>query len=108
MQGWRIPVNDDGIALRHKQKLLEILSAYERVERVILFGSRAMGSYTTESDIDLVLIGDKISMTDQAAIIDAIEQTSIPQRVDIVLYRTISSEKLLEHIREFGVEWKLI
>ncbi|WP_163352777.1 nucleotidyltransferase domain-containing protein [Desulfovibrio sp. JC010] len=101
-------MNDDGIALRHKQKLLEILSAYERVERVILFGSRAMGSYTTESDIDLVLIGDKISMTDQAAIIDAIEQTSIPQRVDIVLYRTISSEKLLEHIREFGVEWKLI
>nr|WP_239057288.1 nucleotidyltransferase domain-containing protein [Desulfovibrio sp. JC010] len=88
--------------------MLEILSAYERVERVILFGSRAMGSYTTESDIDLVLIGDKISMTDQAAIIDAIEQTSIPQRVDIVLYRTISSEKLLEHIREFGVEWKLI
>jgi len=36
-------------------KQLGILTANPRVERVVLFGSRAMGTHTPESDIDLAL-----------------------------------------------------
>ncbi|WP_319780047.1 nucleotidyltransferase domain-containing protein [Maridesulfovibrio sp.] len=95
----------DGIAPRHKKALLDIFAGCGGIEKVVLFGSRAMGSYTTQSDIDIALVGDDITLTDQARILDAIEQTNIPQRVDIVLYRTITSDKLLQHIEEFGVEW---
>ncbi len=89
---------NDGIAERHKKTLFKILADCPKVKQVILFGSRAMGSYTTQSDIDIALVGDELTLTDQAKILDAIEQTNIPQKVEIVLYRTIRSDELWSHI----------
>ncbi len=58
--------------------------------------------------IDIALVGDELTLTDQAKILDAIEQTNIPQKVDIVLYRTIRSNELLGHIAEFEVGWDVV
>jgi predicted nucleotidyltransferase len=95
----------DGLKDTHRRALLDILSANQRVERVVLFGSRAMGSYTPTSDVDLVLYGDALTLTDQARLAAAIDELPIPQRVDLVLFNTIDNDKLKEHIRKHGVEW---
>ena len=95
----------DGLKDKYRKAIIEILSANERVEKVVLFGSRAMGTFTPTSDVDIALFGDQLTMTDQAKLAEAINELSIPQRVDILLYKSIKNEKLIEHIKRHGVEW---
>ncbi|MEA3385672.1 MAG: nucleotidyltransferase domain-containing protein [Thermodesulfobacteriota bacterium] len=95
----------DGLKDKYRKAIIEILTANERVEKVVLFGSRAMGTFTPTSDVDIALFGDQLTMTDQAKLAEAIDELSIPQRVDILLYKSIKNEKLIEHIKRHGVEW---
>jgi predicted nucleotidyltransferase len=40
-------------------KLVEHISAFPSVQKIILFGSRAKGTHTTFSDIDIAVVGVK-------------------------------------------------
>ena len=95
----------DGLKDKHRKSIVEILSSCGRVERVVLFGSRAMGTFTATSDVDIALFGDELTLTDHAEFAAAIDALSIPQQVDILLHKSIKNEKLLEHIKEHGIEW---
>ena len=90
---------------KYRRAIIEILSANPRVERAALFGSRAMETFTTTSDVDIVLYGDKLTLTDLARFIEAIDKLSIPQRVDLLLHKTIKNRNLLKHIETHGMEW---
>jgi len=95
----------NGLKEKYRQTLLNILTANPRVERVVLFGSRAMGTHTLESDIDLALYEDELTLTDLAELKQEIDRTTIPQKVDLVLAKDIAKPELLEHIKTHGVEW---
>lgn len=95
----------DGLKAKHRDALLAILASNTRVRRVVLFGSRAMGTFTSTSDVDLVLLGDELTLTDQADVAQAVEELSMPQQVDLLLHASIKNENLLKHIREHGVVW---
>ena len=95
----------DGLKEKHRRAIIDILSANERVERVVLFGSRAMGTFTPDSDVDLVLYGDDLTPIDQAKLAAAIDELTIPQQVDLLLYTSIRKKELLDHIDQYGVEW---
>ncbi|MGF1763560.1 nucleotidyltransferase domain-containing protein [Aliivibrio kagoshimensis] len=95
----------DGLKESHKTLVIEILLKRKAVKAAWLFGSRAMGTYRSNSDIDLVLGGDNITLSDVAAVLSEIELTTIPYKVDIVIKHKITSEKLLEHIDLYGVRW---
>lgn len=43
----------DGLKVKYRAAIISILSANERVERAVLFGSRAMETFTPASDIDI-------------------------------------------------------
>ncbi len=78
------------------------------VEKVILFGSRAMGNFKQFSDVDIALVYEK----DDYSIVSKVkgeleEETQLPYFFDVLDLKTISSEELKEHIRVKGVEiWK--
>ncbi len=95
----------DGLKDKHRQAIIDILAANTRVKRVALFGSRAMGTFTTTSDVDLALYGDELTLTDQAKLAAAIDDLPMAQRVDLLLYKSIDNDNLKEHIRKYGVEW---
>ena len=95
----------DGLKDRYRKEIIRILSENPRVERIVLFGSRAMGTFTPESDIDIVLYGDDLSLTDLAQLKQALEETTIPQKVDLLLAKDIEKKELWEHIKKYGVEW---
>lgn len=95
----------DGLKELHKELVIESLLKRDTVKAAWLFGSRAMGTYRPNSDIDLVLEGDHITLSDVAAVLSEIELTTIPYKVDIVIKHKITSEKLLEHIEQYGVRW---
>ena len=95
----------DGLKPEHRQAIIETLAANPKVERIVLFGSRATGTFTLTSDVDLALFGDDLTLSDQAALAEAVAELSVPQRVDILIYHRIASQALREEIRKHGVEW---
>lgn len=83
---------------------MRVLAKYSKIDRVVLFGSRAMGTFTATSDVDLALYGD-LNMKDQASISMEMDELSIPYKVDLVRMKTVTSTALLEHIKEYGKEF---
>ena len=95
----------DGLRDKHRNAIIEVLASNDRVERAILFGSRATETFTPDSDVDIALFGEGLTMTDQGRLATALEESAIPQRVDLVLYGQIDNDALREHIRQCGIEW---
>jgi uncharacterized protein len=57
---------NDGLKDAHRAIIIGILSANPRVERAVLFGSRATGAFVSGSDVDIALFGDALTLDDQA------------------------------------------
>ena len=95
----------DGLKMKHRAAIIDALAANERVERAILFGSRATETYTTASDIDIALIGDRLTLADQVSLNAVMEALTVPQRVDLLLYTMIDNDALRKNIDRQGVEW---
>ncbi len=95
----------DGLKDRHRAAIIAAIAANPRVERAVLFGSRATGTYTADSDVDIALFGDGLTLTDQARLGAIIDDIPMAQSVDLILYRFIDNSALLDHIRAHGVVW---
>ena len=95
----------DGLRDVHREAIVSVLAANERVERAVLFGSRATGTNTVTSDVDIALFGDRLTLTDQARLSVAIDEIPMAQSVDLLLYDSIRDGTLREHIRREGIEW---
>ena len=95
----------DGLKANHRAAIIATLAANHRVEQAVLFGSRAMGTNTVASDVDIALFGQQLTLTDQANLAAACGELPMAQSVDLVLHSTIDNPALVEHIRSHGVEW---
>ena len=95
----------DGLKDTHREAIIAVIEANERVERAVLFGSRATGTNTVSSDVDIALFGDRLTLTDQARLAAALDELPMAQSVDLVLYNSIRDRTLQEHIQKHGIEW---
>ena len=95
----------DGLKPAHRQAIIDALSANPKVERIVLFGSRATGTFTLTSDVDLALFGEDLTLSDQAALAEAVAELTVPQQVDLLVFHHIANQALREEIRKHGVEW---
>jgi len=68
--------------------------------KVYLFGSRAKGDYDEYSDIDIAVEGD----IDMASLRFILEESNLPQKVDVVDMKYIS-DKFKEEILKHGIRW---
>lgn len=94
-------------------KLNEVFAANERIERVVLYGSRAKGNYKPFSDVDITLEGAELTHTDLNRLSLAIDDLLLPYQFDISIFHTLKNEALIDHIRRMGItiyekksEWK--
>lgn len=83
-------------------RIVDVLAEVEEVERAVLFGSRALGSYSQTSDIDLALEGDRLNQTIVNKIAFALDDLMLPQQFDLVIKARIDNPDLIQHIEEFG------
>ena len=95
----------DGLKDAHREAIIAVIAANDRVERAVLFGSRATGTNTVTSDVDIALFGDRLTLTDQARLTAALEEIPMAQTVDLILYDSLRDRTLRKHIRCEGVEW---
>ena len=84
-------------------RIISIFKLNERIDKVVLFGSRAKGNFDPGSDIDLTLKGRNLSLDDILEEKGRIAKLSLPYKIDIVLYDRITEKALLEHIERVGI-----
>ena len=98
-------MSNNGLKEAHKQIIISIISKYPHAKGILLFGSRAINTYRSNSDIDLALVGDELTMTDIAKMQDELENTSIPYKIDLIRIKTIENQNLLNHIKNHAINW---
>ena len=93
---------DFGITKKSHEKLLKLFARLPQIERVIIYGSRAMGTYKIGSDIDLTIIGQQLDTNQLTRIMSEIDALSLPYTVDLSIFSSLSNESLLDHINRVG------
>lgn len=93
-------MNNFGLPDRTINELIEYFSNKTDIEKVIIFGSRAKGTHKTGSDIDFAIITD--NHDDFHRISDELDQLPTPYKFDVIDYKMLSHEKMLESIDKYG------
>lgn len=84
-------------------QIKSICCRYPQIEEVILYGSRAMGSFKNGSDIDLTLKGHDLNLDVLIRLSNELDDTSLPYMFDLSIYDHIQNRSLLDHIDRVGV-----
>ncbi len=85
-------------------QLNSIFSTYPEIEKVIIFGSRALGNAKPGSDVDFAISGEKLTMQLVNKIQNFLkEETLFPYYFDCLHLESIQSNNLLEHIEAHGL-----
>lgn len=92
-----------GLSDKTRNSLDDVFRKYANIEQVILYGSRAKGNYSEGSDIDLTLVGDNLDFSDLQRISVDIDQLNLPYLVDISIFKTLSNNQLIDHIKRVGI-----
>ena len=80
-----------------------VLSNYKEVDKVLIYGSRAKGTFKPASDIDLTLLGEELNLTIQYKIENDLDDLMLPYLFDISIFNQISNTDLVEHINRVGI-----
>lgn len=94
-----------GLKERTIKSICGVLSKYPKIDKAILYGSRAKGNYRNGSDIDLTLVGNDMTLSDLGKLEWELDDLLLPYKVDISLFHQISNSSLVDHIEKVGKEF---
>ena len=99
-------------------KLIVVFEQHSKVDKALVFGSRAKGNYRPDSacgfadrsDIDIAIKGQDLHTDDIIAMSVAFEEKGITHKIDLINYQGIQEPDLKDHIDRVGIElysrWK--
>ncbi|MDC7218892.1 MAG: nucleotidyltransferase domain-containing protein [Spirochaetales bacterium] len=91
-----------GLSEEIVESLKSVFLLYEEIEKVVIYGSRAMGNYREGSDIDITLIGDDLDWRELVALENKLDDLMLPYELDISTFDELENPDLLEHINRVG------
>lgn len=83
-------------------KIRDVLDGFQMVDKCVIYGSRAMGNYRYNSDIDLCLVGEKLSLTELLKIENKLDDLLLPYQIDLSIFHQIDNPELVKHIIGYG------
>ena len=86
------------------QSLESVFKQFDTIDKVVLYGSRALGTHKPGSDIDLALFGKNVTPDLIASIAILIDDLLLPYTLDLTAYDLIDNLALREHIDRVGLE----
>ena len=92
-----------GLSEQTIEKIISVFAKHPEVEKVVLYGSRAKGTYKPGSDIDLTLYGNEISLKQKNRMLDELEELDLPYSIDLSVFNQLSHVQLRDHIDRVGV-----
>lgn len=94
---------DTGLNAEASSKICAVFKKHPQVEKVVLYGSRAMGTYKPGSDIDLSLFGKSLTQDLIWTIVQELDDLLLPQVFDLSLFESLDNLELKEHIARVGI-----
>lgn len=91
-----------GLSPTAVSRIQEVLARFPDIDKAVLYGSRAMGTYKAGSDIDLTLYGDALTLQNLAAISSVLDDLLLPYTIDLSLFAMLNNADLREHIGRVG------
>ena len=95
--------NKFGLTERDMSSIHEILGKFPEVETVLIFGSRAKGTYKLGSDIDLAIMSGGVNEAVVCKLNNYFSESCLPYFVDLICYPSLKDIALKEHIDRIGV-----
>ncbi|SEF64763.1 nucleotidyltransferase domain-containing protein [Algoriphagus boritolerans] len=83
-------------------EIVDVFQRYPEIDRVVLFGSRAMGNFKFNSDIDLALFSKDKSFRRFLDLNTDLEDLGLLYRIDLIDFNRITNEELKSHIERVG------
>ncbi len=83
--------------------LNEVFNSYEAIETVVLYGSRAKGTYHAGSDIDITIKGEHVKDSLVGKVEEDIDNLLLPYSFDISSWSQIDNAQLRAHIERVGI-----
>ena len=91
-----------GLSDNVMQSITKVIAKHDKVTSAIMYGSRAKGSFSTGSDIDLALTGRELTFSDILRIKIQFEELNLPYEIDVCHFDTLSNQDLVDHIQRVG------
>ena len=83
-------------------QLDEVFHRYPQIEKVLLHGARARGTYVYHSDISLSLWGKTLSIDTMLEIEEELEDLEIPHKIRVHAYHQLLHASAKDAIRKDG------
>lgn len=78
-------------------------SKFPEIERIIIFGSRAINTATSGSDIDIAIDGKEVVRATRLLFYDWLNNESgIPYKIDVLQLNELENADLITHIKDKG------
>ena len=84
-------------------KLHNVFSGYEVIEKVVLYGSRAKGNFKPFSDVDITLVGDDLTHNQRNRLSMDIDNLLLPYQFDVSVFFMLHNSDLIDHIQRAGI-----
>lgn len=93
-----------GLSLSQLEEIKEAISSFNRIERAVVFGSRAMGTQKTGSDVDICVYGEQVGAAEATELSRQLNnETTTAFMIDVVAYSELDNPSLRHHIDQDGV-----
>ena len=98
------PRSESGLPESALQKIRAVFVRYPQVEKAILYGSRAKGTYKNGSDIDLTLCGGPdLTLSVLYNIANDLDDLLLPYMIDLSIFHDISDPNMIGNIQRVRV-----
>lgn len=95
-----------GLKAEYIRRIQQVFSHYPGVDQVLLYGSRAKGTYRPGSDIDLTIKTNNNAESGLLyKVIGELDDLDLAYSFDVSLFDQIDNANLVDHINRVGVEF---
>lgn len=84
------------------EKIKNLFKTINDIEEVKIFGSRSIGNYKPNSDIDFAICGKNIDEYMIRHIAAELDELPTPYKFDVINYNSIDNPKLKDNIDKYG------
>jgi len=91
-----------GLAENVVERVVNVFKGHSDIEKVIIYGSRAKGTFRAGSDIDLTLLGASLTPSLLSVIASELDALNTAYLFDLSIFNELKSQELIEHIERVG------
>jgi uncharacterized protein len=94
-----------GLSEKTLEYVNRVFERHPEVEKAILFGSRAKGTYKPGSDIDLALLGPSLTQKSLNRLYEEFDDLPLPYEFSLLVFDKLDDPEILAHIKRVGMKF---